>query len=180
VFFEKMKELGKTTNVFLSYYDGIEHISRRQLFNPQALKNVIVKLGKDESFAKKVVVFLMSFCIIDNEEAKKEIYFMLYNYNKALKKSANLFMTEIVDIDREVLDYVLCKSTKDEDGTIPMPTVDGASLLESISRNNITLDIKMQDDIKDILEDIINLSEDDFVKDRLKDIAKILNMTISE
>lgn len=175
-FYQMCSTLGKVTNSFLSYYDGIEHISRRRLFNPVALKNQLISMGKEEELAGKVVDFLVAIYLSDNEEARKELFFMMYAYNKRCKE--NLFMTEILDVEKEVLDFILCKNTEDEDGSKPKPTFEGISLLESIGKKTITLDIDTQNKIIGIIEDQVNVCSDEEAIKAFINLADIIGVSI--
>lgn len=175
-FYEMCSSLGKVTDTFLSYYDGIEHISRRRLFNPVALKNQLITMGKSPELAGKVVNFLTSIYIVDNEEARKEFYFIMYNLNKRCKE--NLFMAELLDIEKDVLDFVLCKNKEDEDGSKPKPNLVGISLLESIGKKTITLDIETQAKIIEIIEDQVNVCPDEEAIKAFISIADIIGVSV--
>ena len=176
-FFKELVSLGKVTSTFLSYYDGIEHISRRKLFNPGALNEVLVKKGEDEELSRKVVSYLIALYIEGNEDARKEIYFLVYNINKKLF-GQNLFMVELEEIDKELNKYVLCKSEPDEDGSIPKPDCKGASLLETIGRRTISLDIGVQNELAQIIEDQLNLCEDEDACNAFLNIANIIGLSV--
>lgn len=176
-FFEMLSSVGKVTNTFLSYYDGIEHISRRKLFNPVALKSFLIKYGKTEEVAGNIVNWFVSLFIVDNEEARKELYFIMYNLNKRLS-SANLFMTEILEIDKDIQDFILCKNTDDEDGSKPVPNLIGMTLLECIGKKTITLDIDLQNQIQNIIEGQVNLCDDEDAVKAFFAIADILGLNV--
>ena len=175
-FYEMLADTGKATNTFLSHYDSVEKISTRALFNPTALKNYLLKKGLKEEGVDLLINYFVSLYVYENEEAKKELYFLILNNNK--KVSGNLFMSEDLPIEDEFKNFILFKDKEDEDGKIPIPNIDGADLLERISRKTVILDLGKQAEIQEIIDAQMELCEDEDAIIAFKNIAKIIGLVI--
>lgn len=178
--FELLVSLGKVTQSFISYYDGVEKISKRKLFSLEALYKELLKQGKTKDEANNILKYFLSLYILENEEARKEFFFMMYYTNKQLSSKNNIFMAEILPVEDSIEKYILCKDEPDEDGSIPVPSLKGMSLLEAISAKTITLDFGMQKKIAGIIEDQVNMSTDDEAIKAFLAIADLLQLDICE
>ena len=178
-FFELLSSTGKVTKTFLSYYDTVEHISKRKLMNLDSLRKQLFKKGYNITEANDIINYLVALYILYSDEAKKEFYFMMYYTNRRVIDKKALFVVEVEEPSDVAEKFILCKDVEDEDGSEPIPNLKGINLLEEISSQNIMVDLGMKNTLKAIIEDQVNLCDDEDAVKAFKSIADILRIVVS-
>lgn len=176
--FKLLSDTGKATDCFVSHYDSIEHISRRALFNLESFRKELFKRGLNKEKANNVLRYIVSLVACNNEEVRREVYFLVHNKNKLSKAGKSYFIIELEEIPDEVENMVFYKDKEDEDGKPLTPTSSGQEFLDAIHNKTIVLDLAKRNQIEQIIEDAVNLYEGEAFVDSFLEIAKILEINI--